>query len=42
MEELKEITQEWKPFDESKDPNYTRYRYSSKELYADAVIGAGE
>lgn len=35
-EELKGLTQELKPFDESADINYKKYRYSSKELYADA------
>jgi soluble lytic murein transglycosylase len=34
--ELKGITQVWKPFDESASPKYTKYRYSPKELYADA------
>jgi hypothetical protein len=34
--ELKALTQKWKPFDERVDPNYTKYRYSSVELYADA------
>jgi hypothetical protein len=34
--ELKALTQHWKPFDERLDPNYTKYRYSSAELYADA------
>lgn len=38
MAELKELTQIWKPFDESKAPEkYIKYRYSSKELYADAI-----
>lgn len=37
MNELKAVSQEWKPFEEAADPDYTRYRYSSKELYADAV-----
>ena len=35
--ELKAITREWKPFDDKVDANYTKYRYSSKELYADAI-----
>lgn len=36
--ELKEITQVWKPFDEKNVPeNYKKYRYSGKELYADAI-----
>jgi hypothetical protein len=37
MGELKNLTQEWKPFDELIDNNYTKYRYSGKELYADLV-----
>lgn len=38
MTELKHISKRWKPFDDSnpKAP-YTKYRYSPKELYADAV-----
>lgn len=36
-EELKALTQTWKPFDESINKGYTSYRYSSKELYADAI-----
>lgn len=36
MTELKGLTQEWKPFDESANPKFTKYRYSPKELYADA------
>ena len=36
-QELKDLTQYWKPFDESMDANYTKYRYSPAELYADAV-----
>ena len=35
-DELKELTQIWKPFYEETDRNYTKYRYSNKELYADA------
>jgi hypothetical protein len=35
--ELKELTHIWKPFDPAEDKKYTKYRYSSKELYADAV-----
>jgi hypothetical protein len=34
--ELKDLTQKWKPFDEKANRKFTRYRYSSKELYADA------
>jgi hypothetical protein len=37
MKELKALTHEWKPFDEALDPKMTKYRLSSKELYADAV-----
>ena len=36
MDELKKITQIWKPFDVKTDPKYTKYRHSSVELYADA------
>lgn len=35
--ELKKVTQLWKPFDETADENYTKYRYSPEELYADAL-----
>lgn len=34
--ELKTLTQKWKPFDEGMSRKFTKYRYSSKELYADA------
>lgn len=34
--ELQGLTQWWKPFDPKADPEYTRYRHSSPELYADA------
>ena len=34
--ELKALTHEWKPFDVTADKEYTAYRHSSKELYADA------
>ena len=38
--ELKDWTQYWKPFDESKvSDHYQQYRYSSVELYADAISG---
>jgi hypothetical protein len=38
MEELKALSQAWKPFDESSaTPQYLKYRYSPKELYADFV-----
>ncbi len=35
-DELKALTQEWKPFDVNANKKYTSYRHSSKELYADA------
>lgn len=36
-DELKAVTQYWKPFNEHLvDPDYLKYRYSGKELYADA------
>jgi len=35
--ELKALTQILKPFDISGDKNFTKYRHSSKELYADAI-----
>jgi hypothetical protein len=35
--ELKKLTKIWKPFNEAQDPEYTSYRFSSKELYADAM-----
>jgi len=35
--ELKELSQKWKPFDENANKNFTKYRHSSKELYADAI-----
>jgi hypothetical protein len=36
-DELKAVTQYWKPFNEDMvDPKYRDYRYSGKELYADA------
>lgn len=34
--ELKDLTHIWKPFDATSDPKYTKYRYKSEELYADA------
>lgn len=38
LAELKKVTQIWKPFDElAVDESYTDYRYSSPELYGDAV-----
>jgi len=36
-EELKRVTQVWNPFDPIVDDAYTEYRYSSKELYAEAL-----
>lgn len=36
MDELKGVTRYWNPFDDRKDSDYTKYRYSGKELYADA------
>lgn len=38
-QELKNFTQYWKPFDEKRSPGFTKYRYSSAELYADFVSG---
>lgn len=35
IEELKKVTQAWRPFDENANPKYTKYRHNSKELYAD-------
>lgn len=35
--ELRALTQVWKPFDDQLNPKFTKYRYSSKELYADAM-----
>lgn len=36
-DELKKMSQLWKPFDTTANPAFTKYRYSSAELYADAV-----
>jgi len=36
-EELRNLTMWWNPFDERLDPKYTAYRYSSPELYAEAM-----
>ena len=36
MAELKALTQKVKPFDDKGDAKFTAYRYSPKELYADA------
>jgi len=33
--ELRTLTQIWKPFDPENNKNYTAYRFSSRELYAD-------
>lgn len=38
-EELKNFSQKWKPFDPKADAKYTKYRFSGKELYADAISG---
>jgi len=35
-QELKTLTRQWKPFNPEANPKYTKYRYSSVELYADA------
>ena len=35
--ELKRLSKLWKPFDDKANPKFTKYRYSSKELYADAL-----
>ena len=35
--ELKALTRAWKPFNPLANPKYTQYRYSSPELYADAI-----
>ena len=35
--ELKNLTQYWNPFDEETNPNFTKKRYSSRELYAEAL-----
>ena len=38
MDELKTLTRLWRPFDPNKvSEKYVKYRYSSRELYADAV-----
>ena len=36
-DELRRLSQLWKPFNEAKDLAYTAYRFSSEELYADAI-----
>ena len=38
-EELKLFTQLWKPFNVWGDAGYTKYRFKSEELYADALSG---
>lgn len=35
--ELKKLTELWKPFNPGANAAYTKYRYSSPELYADAI-----
>jgi rubrerythrin len=35
-DELKKLTKLWTPFDDSVDSSYRKYRWSGKELYADA------
>ncbi len=37
MDELKTLTQRWKPFDPAQSEEYTKYRHSPEELYADAI-----
>ncbi len=37
MEELKLLSEIWKPFDVKADPKYTSYRHKPAELYADMV-----
>jgi hypothetical protein len=37
MKELRDLTHWWKPFNAEADESYTKYRYSSPELYADAL-----
>jgi hypothetical protein len=37
MNELKSLTRAWKPFDPAANPEFTKYRYSGVELYADAI-----
>jgi len=36
-DELKNLTQYWKPFDDKANAGFTAYRYSSPELYADFI-----
>ena len=36
-EELKTLSKWWKEFDEKLNPKYTKYRFSNRELYADAL-----
>jgi len=35
--ELKDLTRWWKPFNENVNPSFTAYRFSGRELYADAL-----
>ena len=37
LNELKHVSQLWRPFDPAANAKFTKYRYSPKELYADAV-----
>jgi len=36
-DELERLTQWWNPFDVKQDKEYTKYRFDSKELYAEAL-----
>ena len=36
-EELKNLSMKWKPFDPAANASMTKYRFSAKELYADAM-----
>jgi hypothetical protein len=36
-EELKTLTMRWNPFDPAQNPKFTKYRFSSVELYAEAL-----
>ena len=38
MIELKKLTQRWKPFTETKDKKFTKYRYLPEELMADFMM----
>ena len=37
LKELKELTAIWRPYDKNVNPEYTKYRQSLNELYADAI-----